>query len=216
MSQPKLPWEPNWVPPGADQNLINEVTNLARGATGAITNVAEHVVPGAAPAINDVGTIIQAGEAAAGAAVGSVAAGTPGGGVNWSGAVEAAAGAAVQVAIPVIQKRVASAAANALQDELDKLGGAPIPQIPVKDLKKVDAWERAGRTFLAGIAVTILGVIVQVIGQASATGVDFFHKDGWVAVGTLFVAALITSISSYLLRIISEPAGAAVDSSAKT
>lgn len=195
MSSPKLPWEQDWTPPAVDPNLLQQVSDLAN-----------NVIVAGEQVVSSVATATETALPAAVAPIGGA----------FSGAIQQAADAALEVALPQIQKKVISAATNALTEEINKIGEPPVPTIASKDLKKVDAWERAGRTFAVGIFVTVLATIVQVIGQASTTGVDFFHKDGWVAVGTLLVGSLITSLSSYVLRIINEPAGAAVDSSTKT
>jgi hypothetical protein len=197
---------------------VKDIGGVATAVEQGVEGVASAVVPTIAPPPPGVSST----------SVGVTPTGTtstPNGG-DWVAAIETAAmataGDALKSVLPVVQDRIAHEAEKVLAEELSKaLGGTtspPIASIPKSDLKKLDAWERAARTFLSGIVVTILGAIVQVIGSLATDGtsVDFFHKDGWVTVGSLAVAAVVTSVSTYVMRYIKEPAGAAIDSSTKS
>lgn len=199
MSTPSLPWEKGFTPTAPDPDLIKQVSNTVAGPVAAAT---EAVLGSAYTTAENPPAAPTATNAPAGGGLGSV--------------ITQAAESSLNAALPAIQKRIGDAAAKAITDEINSLGGAnpALPSIPIKDLTKLDAWERAARTFMVGIFVTLLGAVVQVIGQiaASGTSVDFFSKDGWTAVATLAVGAVVTSVSSYVLRFIREPVGAAVDS----
>jgi hypothetical protein len=109
----------------------------------------------------------------------------------------------------VVKATIVSQIPGLLQAELAKLGAPGVPSIPTgPSLTKLDAWERAGRTLLMGLLITLLGAVVQVIGELATNGttVDFFTKSGWVAVGTLFVGAVFTSLASYAYRFLKLPA----------
>lgn len=250
MSQPRLPWEPTYVPPALDGDLLQAITAMAEGAVATGTQLATSLGsqvagqvagPAAAQAVQDVGAAAQAAEGVvedvASAVLPTVVppsgASTPGAqtssstpGGSWVQAIETAAASTAEVALksalPAVQDRVAHAAERILAQELGKALGSeepPLATLPTgSDLKRVDAWERAARTFLSGLAVTILAAIVQVVGSLATDGthVDFFHQDGWKAVGTLAVGAVVTAVSSYVMRYLKEPVGAAVDSSAKS
>lgn len=241
MSLPHLPWEPSYTPPPVDADLLQSITGAVEAtvsaATHEVTDLGSQIAgqvagPAVAQAVQDVGAVAQATEAVAGGVVESVlppagasvpgVPGTIGAPGSWVDAIEEAAKvnaeAALKSALPALQDRIAHQAEKILAEELSKAlgtGQPPLATIPSGDLKKLDAWERASRTFFAGLFATVLGAIVQVIGSLATDGthVDFFHQEGWKAVGTLAVGAVITAVSTYLLRYLKEPAGAAIDSS---
>lgn len=217
MSTPHLPWEPNFTAPGVDPNLINQVAGVIQGATQAVVDEGAQI--GGQLAGQDVQTAItNLGKTATSAeqAVTSVVASAPGGGAINAG-VSSVIEAAAAMAIKEAQGQIIGRVQTAITDALGGLGAPPVATIPAGDLRKIDAWERAGRTFLMGLLVTILAGIVQVIGQAATAGqVDFFSKSGWIAVGTLAIGSVVTSVFSYILRYLKEPAGAAVNSSTKS
>lgn len=253
MSQPRLPWEPSYVPPAIDGDLLKTITSMAENAvnqgTQFATSIGSQVAgqvagPAAAQAIQEVGSVAQATENAVegvasvvlptilpppGALTppppGSAQTNTPGDPEDWVGAIEAAALAtgkgALQVALPFVQDRIAHEAEKIIAQELGKALGneePPLATIPAGSLTKLDAWERALRTFAVGLFFTVLAGVVQVIGSLATDGtsVDFFHKDGWVAVGGLLTASVVNSFGTYVLRYLKEPAGAALDSSKKS
>lgn len=244
MSFPHVPWEPTYTPPPIDGDLLQTITGITEHAvqdmTAAATNIGGQIAgqvagPVVQQEVQGVEAVITAAEQAAGAvltsATGPEGAGpihtvgpiTPVGGGTIAEVIKASAQGALAAALPAIQDRIAHAAEQAIAKELAQLAGgmsvdgeAPVATIPKADLKKMDAWERAARTFLIGIFVTVLGALAQVIGSLSTTGhINFFSQDGWMAVGTLAVGAVVSGVSSYVLRYLKEPAGAAIDSSTK-
>lgn len=197
---------------------VKDIGGVATAVEQGVEGVASAVVPTIAPP--------PPGSSSTSVGVGSTGTtSTPNGG-DWVSAIESAAmtttGDALKSVLPAVQDRIAHEAEKILAEELGKALGdttsPPLASIPKADLKKLDAWERAARTLLSGVFVTILGAIVQVIGSLSTDGthVDFFHQEGWKAVATLAVGAVITSVSTYLMRYLKEPAGAAIDSSTKS
>jgi uncharacterized protein (DUF2267 family) len=234
MTAPKLPWEAGFSVPGIDPNLISQVQNVIEGATSVATGVGAEIAgqvagQAAAQAVKDIGGVATVAEQIGGDVISAVVPGastsTPPTGVpatnDWiegiQNAAKDSAEAAYQAVLPAIQDRIAHEAekvlAKQLGDLVTGLGTAPVATIPKGDLKKLDAWERALRTFGQGLLVTLLAVIVQVIGQLTTTHVDYFHREGWITVGTLFATSAATALVSYVMRYIKEPAGAAIDSS---
>jgi hypothetical protein len=200
MSSPKLPWEQGWTPPAVDPDLVKKVQEMAGAATPPV--------------------ITFGGGGGGGATVGSGATVkvTPtGGSSDWGAVVEKAAEASLQQALPVLRQRVTQTVVKTITDELTGLGPAPIAHIDHRDLTKLDAWERAARTFGVGLVVTVLGALVQVIGMVTTDGtnIDWFHRDGWTAVGGLAVSAILGAVGSYIARYLKEPVGASLDSSDK-
>lgn len=196
-----VPWDPGYKPPGIDTDLVKQIEGQIEGAV----NTA--VVAGTGILDDVVGSGASVGVSAPGSAV------PPTGAVaqDISAVIEAAAQGAIRQA----QGQVVAKVQDAITGALSSLGEPQVATIPAKDLKKVDAWERAGRTFLVGLFVTVMAGLVQVIGQASTTGVNFFTKDGWTAVGVLAVGSIVNSACSYILRYVREPAGATIDSGTK-
>jgi hypothetical protein len=190
MSAPNVPWQTNFVPAVTDSDLVKSITDMV---TGAVTT-AEQAVP----------TVVT------GNAV------PPEGAIAIPGGLTQVVEASIEGALKAAQVQIAERVQGALTQALSGLGVPQVATIPSGDLKKIDAWERAGRTFLTGLVVTVLAGIIQVIGQAASTGADFFSKDGWNAVITLAVGSIVSSVFAYVLRYIKEPAGAALDSSTKT
>lgn len=242
-----MPWMPNYRPPAIDNNLIGEVTGIIEGAvntgTQMVTDIGTGVAtqvggPAAGQAVHDAGQIAVDVETAAenlgaavipGAAVLTPTTTThlpPVGAVTgpWSevlgNAAKVSLKGAITAALPMVEDRLAHEAEKILAQELQKALGSGEPElahVDKADLKKLDAWERALRTFFIGLGTTILGAIIAVIGNLATSGthVDFFHKEGWFAVGTLAVGSVVTAVGSYIGRYLKEPAGAAIDSSTK-
>lgn len=195
-----------------DPNLLKSVTDTVNSAVGSAVSQVEQVVP--TVVAEGTGLATQVGSAAINAAGNSV---PPAGAVAnvITGDLTKVIESSVEGAVKAAQSQVAGRIQAALAEALSGLGQPQVATIPSGDLKKVDAWERAGRTFLAGLGITILAGLVQVIGLASSSGVDFFTKQGWYAVGTLAIGSIATSVATYFLRYLKEPAGAAVNSSTK-
>lgn len=222
---------------GAVEGAVNTATEVATtvgsGIAGAVAGQA------AAQAVQDIGataTAVETGvEGVASAVVPTIApaptpsstatTSTPAGGVipgDWVAEIEknaaSQAEAALKAALPVVQGRIVAATASALERELNKTLGQPqVATLPSgTQLTKIDAWERAGRTFLMGLFTTLLGAIITVIGDSASSGtVNFFTTDGWKSVAVLGGGTIVTAAFSYLYRYIKEPAGAALDSSTK-
>lgn len=199
MTQARPPWGDL---PGVDNDLIASVTKQVTDAVGDLASQAGGLV-------EQVGSVVPTKIPTSGTTGSSNSGSAPVGGID----VGAIVGAAAQQAIQVAQKDIATRVQSKVEEALTGLGDPQLATIPAKDLKKVDAWERAGRTFATGLLITVLAGLVQVIGDAVTHGqVNFFSQAGWSVVGTLAVGSVFNSVFSYLLRYLREPAGAAIDS----
>lgn len=206
MSTPNLPWDINFAPPGVDPNLVKTITDAVTGAVSEAEQVIPTVVAAGGSLANQIGSASLPAELPV----------PPTGAVALPGGLGQVVENSIEGAVKAAQIQIAERVQGALTQALSGLGEPQVATIPSGDLKRIDAWERAGRTFLTGLVVTVLAGIIQVIGQAASTGADFFSKDGWNAVITLAVGSVVSSVFTYILRYVKEPAGAALNTSTKS
>lgn len=84
--------------------------------------------------------------------------------------------------------------------EVTPTGPAPAP--------KADAGDRARRTLLQGLVVTVLVGITTALGTAIADpGFEVFALESWGAAGTAAATAALMSVVAYVQRLIMPPKG---------
>ena len=169
-----LPWEANYVPPVADQTLIDKVV--------------PSVTPEPIPAV----TVPPPGATAA----------TPAWITDIEALARTNAEAALLAALPNVQGQIASLTDAALTELVKQMGGGttniPAPP-PLQNFAEASARSRAIRSFLIGLGMTILMGLATTIG--SLTNINWFSTSGWISVGTLAVGSIISSVVSYVARL---------------
>lgn len=177
-----MPWDPNYTPTSADQELIDKI----QGQLGQLSSTATTPTAGPVPATPSEPEVAHPESTGPE----SPAPATPVGGI--SDIAREAATAAVGELIPTLVTEIK----NALPPDVPA-------QIDANDLLKASARNRAVRTFFGGLVVTILWALVNVVG--SATGVNWFSKEGWISVGILAGGAVVNAVVSYILRVFKPP-----------
>lgn len=113
------------------------------------------------------------------------------------------------------ERRIEAAVAEIPQIAIRAAGqsaGTPIPGELVLDSgvdARADAKDRAWRTLVQGLFVTVILAVVTAFGTAvAAPDFDLLTWDSWKAAATAAGAAVMISITAYIQRLISPPKSA--------